>query len=350
MGIWTYRIRRFLAEREVFVSLIIFGVLMMIADIMTELEHKTAAARTRIIGIIALLVLFFTDYWLRSRRSAFPIPLMFTEESDRRARRSLFLSFLKGTGLNRHAKIIDATSPIREEDLIVHFDGSLVRSSSDQTRWEEAWKHLVSDWEQQLDKPLASTPLAIEGRSYHIYPHLVLPLAFALGASVNLRRRIVLYHSQSEQFHKVIDLSHPRILFENSDSSIPAPKKKPENFGSSPKSKKLVLHIFITSRHAVSFEAHVNHKRADKLALIYDYDLDPAKDWLSYVQRIGNEARPLFDNYEEVEICLACPSVVAFALGMTWSRNPKITVCHWLGSHYSPVFSLSRIEENPPFT
>lgn len=350
MGIWAYRIRRFLAEREVFVSLVIFGVLMMVADTLSELEHKTAAARTRIVGIAALLVLFLADYWLRSRRSSFAIPLMFTEEPIREARRSLFASFLEVTGLGKQAKVIEAMTPIRAEDLIVALNGSEARSSRDPAVWVEAWKELVHNWEQQLDRPLAGTPFASEGRTYYIFPHIVLPLAFALGASVNLRRRIVLYHFQGEEFYRVIDLSHPRSLFDDTDKDLPSPKKAPTSFTDFPKTKKLLLHIFITSRHQVPMEAHADHDSSDKAALIYDFDLNPSEDWLPYIQRLVKEMRPLIDKYEEVVVCLACPAVIAFALGMALSRNPRITVCHWLDNYYQPVFSLSQIEKKLAFS
>lgn len=348
MAIWIYRIRRFLAEREVFISLVIFGVLMMSADVLNELEHKTAAARTRMVGIGILLLLFIADYVLRSYRSAFPIPLMLAEESDREDRRALFTSFLAATHLRKQAKVIEATTPVRTEDLIVHFRVPDVRTSADEKVWYQAWSELVDGWEHHLDRPLGRTPFAGEGRCYHVFPHIVLPLAFALGASVNLRRRIVLYHAQGERFHKVIDLSHPRRLFEDADKSVPSPKKEPKSVAGLPKSRKLILHIFISYRHQVQFQSHPDHKTADNAALTYG-DLNPDEDWLPYTQHLVSQTRLLTDKYEEVILCLACPAVIAFALGMALSRNSKITVCHWLDNKYVPVFSLSHIEKNLPF-
>jgi len=348
MAIWTYRLRRFLAEREVFISLVILGVLMMVADIFTELEHKTAAARTRMVGIAILLLLFIGDFLLRKYQSAFPIPLMLTDESDRRKRRALSASFLTATHLWKQAKVIEAATSVRPDDLIIHFSDPDIRTSKDERLWHAAWTELVDNWEHHLDRPL-STPFASEGRCYHIFPHIVLPLAFALGASVNLRRRIVLYHSQGEQFYKAVDLSRPRSLLEDTDKSVPPPKKEPKSFAGLPKAKKLILHVFISSRHSVQFQSHADYKTAANAALRYDFDLNPDEDWLPYLQHLVSEARSLVNKYEEVVLCLSCPAVIAFGLGMALSRNSKITVCHWLNNEYVPVFSLSNIEKNLPF-
>jgi len=50
-----------------------------------------------------------------------------------------------------------------------------------------------------------------------------------------------------------------------------------------------------------------------------------------------------------VELCLICPSAIAFALGMAFSRTPKLTVCHWINNQYVPVFKIAEIEARLPF-
>jgi hypothetical protein len=73
------------------------------------------------------------------------------------------------------------------------------------------------------------------------------------------------------------------------------------------------------------------------------------KGVVGYVQWLYREAKPLLGRYREIDICLACPSPVAFALGMAFSRTPKITVCDYQNGKYVPVFSLELIEERLPF-
>lgn len=349
MGIWTYRIRRFLAEREIFISLVILGVMMMFADILTELEHKTAAARTRMVGIAVLLVLFVADHVLRNYKSPFPVPIMLTEDPDRQSRRARFVNFLAATHLTKQAKIIESTTTIREEDLIVSYDVANLRTSQDIRLWQKAWAELVDGWSTLLDRSLANTPFASDGRCYHIFPHVVLPMAFAIGAAVNLRRRVVLYHSQGERFHKAIDLTHPRKLFSGVCDAVPLPKSQPDGDSTGPAQKKLILYVFVSSRHQALFHLHADHEQADNAALSYAFDLGIDEDWLPYVQNLVASARPLVDKYEEVVLCLSCPAVVAFALGMAFSRTPKITVCHWSHNQYVPVFSLAHIEKHLPF-
>jgi hypothetical protein len=52
-----HKIRRFLAEREVLIGLVIFGVLVMFADICSDLDWHFTAATLRIVGILVLLAL-----------------------------------------------------------------------------------------------------------------------------------------------------------------------------------------------------------------------------------------------------------------------------------------------------
>jgi hypothetical protein len=52
-----WRLKRFLAEREALIGIVIFGVLVMVADILSDLEWHGVAAFLRIVGIAALVAL-----------------------------------------------------------------------------------------------------------------------------------------------------------------------------------------------------------------------------------------------------------------------------------------------------
>jgi hypothetical protein len=46
---------------------------------------------------------------------------------------------------------------------------------------------------------------------------------------------------------------------------------------------------------------------------------------------------------------LAVPHAVAMALGMAFSRSPKVRLCHWYQGTYKPVAELRWIEQKLPF-
>lgn len=342
-----YRLKRILLERDVLISVIVLGVMVMIADIFSDFEHKTTAAITRILCIATLVAILALDQWFRRQDRVLPIPLMFTEERERQARRDLFARYLVATKLDKALHVIEASSSVQSDDLTIDCDGGKLRATADPQIWRSAWLDILRDWETQVDRPLATTQFGTEPRCYHIFPHVALPLAFALGAAVNLRRPIVLYHRQAEKFARVLDLTQPRRIVEAPVTSVSVPTKAPEDFSRLGQKQKLILHLAISeeARHKVRFQAHPDHATADNAALIYPFNLDQQADWLPYVQRLVCEAKPLMDRYAATELCLICPSAIAFALGMAFSRDPRITVCHWLDGSYTPSLSLAEVEK-----
>jgi hypothetical protein len=263
----------------------------------------------------------------------------------------MFAGFLASADLGKSMKIVSAWSSVKGDDAIIPLEPSL-RETSDQTVWRNVWRDALRDWEENVDRPMLATPFN-EAGCYHIFPHAVLPMSFALGASVNLRRPVVLYHQQDDtkEMRPALNLSNPRRLFETAVESTPQPRiiKMPEEILSSSRRKKLILHLGISARHPVALRDHPDHALSDNVALNYDFDLDQATDWLPYAQRLFEHSKQLVTDYEQVDICLMMPSVIAFALGMAFSRNPRITVCHRLHNQYLPVFSLAEIEKRLPF-
>jgi hypothetical protein len=144
-----------------------------------------------------------------------------------------------------------------------------------------------------------------------------------------------------------MDLREPRRLFHEPDTAIEPPKRVPDDWTNLPKGGKLILHLGITDRHSFpEFTAHPDHQTAVSVGLVYRFALDPQKDWLIYVQWLYREARELLGKYQQVDLCIASPSAIAFALGMAFSRTPKVTVCHYYqDSKYVPVFFVERDRE-----
>lgn len=347
---WLYRVKRLMAEREVLVGLVIFGFAVMLADLFDDLNLSTIAAWVRGVGLLLLMLLLAWEFWLRPRlRHPVPVPLMFTEETERPKARAQFNAFAQSADLTNALKVLEYLSPLQREDLLIRLDRANPRNSSQPKDWQKAWNELLREWEHEVDKKLSGEPFASEGRCYHIFPHVVLPLSFALGASVGLRRSVTLYHYQQGRYYRTLDLTEPRCLFREPDPSFPPPESTPEDFGALPDAEKLILHLIISDRHPISFDKHPGYSRAVSAALVYKQDLNPEEDWLPYVQRLWQKANPLIGRYRQVDLCLICPSVVAFALGMAFSRTSYVTVCHWLVDKYVPVFPLSEIERRLPF-
>jgi len=276
------------------------------------------------------------------------IPFLFTESSKPEAAKALFEAFVTKTGLQDTAQNVQ--NVLSGNDLFVFLEGvSNPRQSQKPDDWKKAWSKLLNNW-VELDKKLIK--VFPQGWTYHLYPHGVLPLSFALGASVGLRRPMVVYHEQAGRFFKVLELPDPRVLVKKPPSSAPEPeiKKSEERNTASPEdvSSRLILHIFISDRHTFSFKIHPGEKAADSKALLYLQAL-PEGDWLGYLQHLVSKATEMIKDYEEVELCLLCPAAVAFALGMAFSRTPKLTVCQWFTNEtpalYKPVFSLNKVEE-----
>jgi len=336
--------RRLVAEQETLISIGIFGVLVMIADAASDLGWTGCAVAVRIVGILLLAGLVGYTMWQRHRVRAFSVPLMFTTETGREKARQHFERFVESHRLS--IKMIERCTSVPRSDLLI-----VLRSdprSKAEPDWEEAWRSLLQEWEREVDARLQRALASNERLCYHILPHVWLPLAFALGASVGLRRAIVLYHRQQDQFYRVLDLTNPRCLFEPPGEQTPAPDKVPPDFKTLPSSERLALHIGITDRHPFpQFEAYDDH--VANAALVYRQALKPESDWLPYVQHLYQGMQPLIGKYPQVDICLAMPAPIAFALGMALSRTSKIRICDYQNGQYVPVFSLATIEQRLPF-
>ncbi len=342
--------RRFLAERETFLSIVVFGFLMLLADIFADLNLSHIAMGVRVSGLVALLLLGIHSYWRYRHREPIAIPLLFTTR-ERRDARSEFERFQKMAKVDM--RVVRELADLSQEELVIRLERSdAVKNSHDPTEWKRAWERLLGEWEREVESVVRQR-LRREGEwfCYHLHPHLWLPLAFALGASVNLRRSIVLYHAQEpEGYLRVMDLTSPRRLFESPPESVPPPEKVPENWDALTGGEQLILHLGISDRHELpAFSAHPDHKQADKAALVYRKALRPDEDWLGHVQWLYKEATPLLGQYRRVDLCLTCPSAIAFALGMAFSRTPNLWVCQFINSTYYPVFSLQWVEERLSF-
>lgn len=327
----------------------------MFADALGDIGYNKQAAAVRFTGLFLIVIFFVGDYVLRKVEKSLLVPIMFTEETDKSTSHNMYESFVRSNKeLNIGSKLLGKLPDLRFQDPVISLGKSNPRNSYDQREWISAWNELLEEWDSGIDSKLMERPLSNEGCCYHIFPHVALPLAFALGASVNLRRPLILYHYQSfdNKFFNVLNLKDPREVIYECDANVPIipPVTIPENFNFNC-GKKLILHIIISARHVQNFQLHDDHLNATNVAIVYNTDLDPKDDWLPYVQEIVQKAKPLIHRFEDVDVCLICPSVIAFALGMAFSRKGSLKVCHYFSDgKYRPVFPLSEIESHPPFS
>ncbi len=342
------QLKRIVAERETLMAVVIFGVVVMLADLFTDLNWHIMAATLRLFGFVMLIMLFVFELMLKHVPLA--VPLLFTTERERNIARIMFDTFVKTQKLS--VNVVEKITRLRGSDLIIrlNYDPRGQPDPNNPSHWQRAWQELLREWEE-ADRTLIRDLAPSETVCYHIHPHLWLPLAFALGASVGLRRSIVLYHRQPEGFFRVLDLTHPRVLFHAPLPSVPPPTKAPEDLTALPPAEKLILHVRISDRHIGQFAEHPDYNRPNttSAALVYRQALNPREGWLGYIQHLWQEIQPLLGKYRQVEVCLICPSAIAFALGMAFSREANVSVCDYQEGKYVPVFSLKEIERRLPF-
>ncbi|MGC8785148.1 MAG: hypothetical protein ACP5RN_12290 [Armatimonadota bacterium] len=340
------RIWLFVHERETLISIGIFGITQMLADVLADFGYQRWSAGTRLLGLVLLAMVLVADY--RRRATPLWVPVLFSEEESRGQLRSQFDRFVRDAQLPKHVRELEKLSPIRSQDLCIRVSRH-VRSSQQPSVWQDALESLLREWEREVDAPLQRwLPRFHSGIVYHIRPSVVLPLAFAMGYAVGLRRSIVLYHSiPPGQVYQVMNLVHPRVLFEQSQPSLPIEQipsdAKPPEWG-----ERLILHLIVSDRHTPMLNAHPEHHQATNVAIYLKQTL-PQGDWLSYAQAIWQKATPWVNAFQQVDLCLMGTDALMFALGMAFSRTPRLRVCHWLDGQYLPVIDLSHISARPPF-
>ncbi|MFN7016776.1 MAG: SAVED domain-containing protein [Fimbriimonadales bacterium] len=337
-------------RHELLLTIGIFGVAQMLADTLADLEQGAVAAFIRGIGVLLIVVLLISS--LSRRSQALQVPIVFTEAEKREDARAELKQFETHTRTERTVKILDTSSPVREEELYIQLrEASELRKADNLALWHDALTQLVREWDEEVDERLKRWITGqYRGVVYHISPNVVLPAAFYLGASVGLRRNLKIYQRDPDSYRLAIDLSdNPRRILEPPESEvegivqIPDEKELPDTRG-----ERLILHLLI-GRHPPNFEAHPDHAQADSVAFYYKQSLPTNAGWLPYAQAFVQKAKPWIDRYQQVDLCLAMPHSIAMALGMAFSRSPHIRICHWHAGVYKPAAELRWIEQRLPF-
>lgn len=349
-----WRLRQFLTEHEILIALGVFGFGSSVADIIYDFgNHSYLSGWIRLVVLIGFVaVIVFASL----RRKSVAVPLALSNESDVEKAAALYNEYVNETGLKSKASALSRRFSFSQHNFSFRTAETELKLSQNEKDWEDARIELLGQWEQELDVVLRRSFQGKEGYVYQVFPHVPLPLSFALGASVGLRRPLILYHQQDsggKKFHRVIDLTNPRDVLHPPDTTTPKPETVEEDV-KSPADRKLILQLGIMRHSFPNFEKHPEHLSASKAAIYYPrVDLDSELNWLPYVQWLYKEAKPFLDKFKnrEIHLCLAAPSVIAFALGMALSRTPNITVCDFQSDKYVPVFSLREIERSKlPFS
>ncbi len=343
-------LRRLLHEREALITIGVFGLMQMMADFFADWGLTTISASCRAVGFGLVLTLLLLG--LKRRTAPLNVPLCFGEQESRQELLATLDRFVISTGLSKAVREINQLSPVDRAELAIRLSPD-VRNSRNRDTWQEAFTRLLAEWEKEVDDRLHRwLPGVHSGIVYHIRPGVVLPLAFALGYAVGLRRSVVLYHSSpTGEFYCVMNLTHPRVLFENPPPSqtyafqqVPPDLIPPEQGR-----ERLILHFVVSDHHQPALNAHPEHEHATSVAIYLPQALPRNHDWLPCAQMIWRLASPWVQAFRQVDICLAVPDALAFALGMTFARTPHLRVCHWFGEQYLPVLDLQRLATRPPF-
>ncbi|MCX7924929.1 MAG: SAVED domain-containing protein [Fimbriimonadales bacterium] len=345
------RLSRLLHRHELLLSIGVFGVAQMGADVLADLEYGTAAAVVRLLGLAAFVGILAQSLLQRNR--PLDVPLVFTEAERREDARAQLKQFEAHTRTERTVKTLDASSPVREEELYIQLrNAARLRQTNDPALWKDTLSQLVREWDEEVDERLKRWITGhYHGMVYYVNPDVVLPAAFYLGAAVGLRRDLKIYQRNSPgNYHLAIDLAgNARRVLEPPDheirgiQQIPADIDLPETRG-----EQLILHLSI-GRHPPALEAHPDHAKADSVAFYYPESLPLNENWLPYVQAFVQRAKPWVDRYRQVDICMALPHSFAMALGMAFSRSLHIRLCHWYEGEYKPAAALRWIEQKLPF-
>lgn len=341
------KILRVLHEREALFTIGIFGVAQMAADLAADFGHSEVSMVIRGAGIAMVLAVLLWDW--RRRTTRLPVPLLFAEADNREQIHAEFNKFVEQTHLHKTVRGLETLSQVQRSELYIRLSPD-VRASSPPGAWQDAFQLLLHEWEKEVDARLQrELPKVHAVAIYHIRPHIVLPIAFALGYAVGLRRSVVLYHTApSGEIYRVMDLVQPRVLLGSPSQEVPLQQIPPDITPPQQKGERLILHLVVSDRHAPALDAHPDHQQATNVAIYLNQTL-PQGNWLPYAQAIRAKASPWVHAFRQVDVCLVGTDALVFALGMAFSRTSHLRVCHWFGDQYLPVIDLSEISARPPF-
>lgn len=287
---------------------------------------------------IVIAMFFLLAIKIEFRKKHIEIPIMF--EENLHVDNTLFTRFMESNGITFDNKLVN--NDIKSLSIGLSKNKN-PRASKEPDDWKKAWNEMVESWED-LEKQVRAK--IDKGIGYIVFPHVPMALAFVLGASVNLRRPIRLYHFQEDSFYPVLRIQSRKYLFPENISDKYEPPEIYNNFdqNSSNNNKNLDVYISI-GRHKID---PIQYSRNCHY-IILEYDnLNPEIVWLPYVQQIVKIVNKLISNYKKVNIRLITPSVIAFALGMAFSRSQNIAVSTYIDNNYFQVFSLKTIETEYP--
>ena len=293
---------------------------------------------SKIIIIIIILIVFIWCIIIVLRKKHIEIPIMF--EENLHVDNTLFTRFIESNGITFDNKLVN--NDIKSLSIGLSKNKN-PRASKEPNDWKKASNEMVENWED-LEKQVRAK--IDKGIGYIVFPHVPMALAFVLGASVNLRRPIRLYHLQEDLFYPVLRIQSRKYLFPDKISDKYEPPEIYNNFNQDSSTNNIKLDVYISiGRHKIDPIQY--SQNCHYIILKYD-NLNPEIVWLPYVQHIVKIVNELINNYKEVNIRLITPSVIAFALGMAFSRSQNISVSTYLDNNYFQVFSLQTIEIEYP--
>ncbi|MCS7066598.1 MAG: hypothetical protein NZL85_10070, partial [Fimbriimonadales bacterium] len=145
------RLKLLLLEHELLITIGIFGLTQMVADLLADMHWDLVAAIMRIIGIVLLVGILLFSFWRRPM--PLQVPLLFVEENDRELARQKFERWVKAIRLEKSVKVLDRCTPVRHQELVIQLRAD-VRNSTKKADWRKVLEQLIREWDEEVDERL----------------------------------------------------------------------------------------------------------------------------------------------------------------------------------------------------
>jgi hypothetical protein len=243
-----------------------------------------------------------------------------------------------------------------DNDWDVERDDLVVRRESDLPRMSRPWVELSHRFERKAARLSAK----LQGRTvFHLFLNSPASLAMGLGALLGSRYEIVLHHLQRGvsplPYVPVIDFSQAQNQGLAGMQAVKRRATRPYQFIAVEQPQAMADEIFLSLHLAghdpkgdVEALAVAKGVPAVHVRNTYGSVLAKDDDWLGVAQEVVTELLELVGSgLRRVHVCLSCPVVLAFAIGMALGTQSPITVYNWFAAtqEYRPVLELEKLRQ-----
>ena len=247
-----------------------------------------------------------------------------------------------GRGFN--AQEYDDVWDVERDDLVVRRETSLPTSG-------KSWKEMVAALHRKQSRLGAKLP---GFKEYHLFLNCPAALAMGMGARMGTLQSVVLHHFDSTHgYVPVIDFSHDGVGGAGTTHVIKRRTDLPYQYVVAEESDQMGDEVFVS----LFLAGHDPRGDVDRLARqrglpavhiinTFNNSLPLDADWVRVAQEVSTHLlRILGTEVTRVHLCLSCPVVLAFAIGMALGIQSPVTVYNWFSDlqEYRPVLDLESL-------